>query len=181
MSASGMRTSRSASGADYEHSKIAQIDRELAADGAQESFAISIRSDQFLIANANCVYGSYATRRFIRLVDLRETRDFVRHRQIHSREIQISQKTQSRAQFVRADMKTSVLGVDFTGAQGGILYVWRKRVGDWIAKDAQANRWINIARNLTPLLKIGECVTLRGLQFFHVIQSSSVCPSLRSG
>ena len=74
------------------HSKIAQIDRELAADGAQESFAISIRSDQFLIANTNRVYGSCATCGFIRLIDLPEARDFVRHRQVHSYEVEISQK-----------------------------------------------------------------------------------------
>jgi hypothetical protein len=41
---------------------------------------------------------------------------------------------------------------------------------DWIAKDAQANRGIGAARNLTPLLKISECVALGGLLLvLHVI------------
>ena len=38
-----------------------------------------------------------------------------------------------------------------------------------ITKNAEANRWINVACYLTPLLKVAERVTLRGLNVFHVI------------
>ena len=72
---------------------------------------LSIGSDQPLIAKTNCVYGSYATCGFIRFVDLPKARDFVWHRQVHSYEVQISQKTQSRSQFIRSDMKTRVLSI----------------------------------------------------------------------
>src|SRR5262249_23050206 len=169
----GNSASRSATRADYEHSKIAEVDRELAADGAHESFTISIRSDQFLIANTKCVYGSYATCRFIRFIDLPEARNFVRHRQIHSCEVQISKKTQSRSQFTRPDMKTRVLSSDLAGAQGGILHFGRKRMRNWITKDAQANRWINVARYLRPLLQIAERITLGGLRFHEPLSLPS--------
>jgi hypothetical protein len=36
---------------------------------------------------------------------------------------------------------------------------------NWITKDAQANRWINVARYLAPLFQIGERVALGGLRF----------------
>ena len=66
-------------------------------------------------------------------------------------------------------MKTRVLSVDLTGAQGGILHVRRERMGNRITKNAEANRGINVARNIIPLLKISECVALNGLHLFHVI------------
>ncbi len=115
----GNCTSCSAAGADYEHSKIPQIDREFAANCAQESFTISIRSDQSLIDNTNCVYGSDATCGLIRFIDLPKARNFVRYRQVHSYEVQISQKTESRSQFIRSDMKTRVLSIDLAASQGG--------------------------------------------------------------
>ena len=111
----------------------------------------------------------FASRGLVRLVDLRESRNFVWHGQVHSCEIQISQEPQSRPQFIRADMKTGILSVDLAGAQGGILHFRRKRMCDWITKNAQSNWRIDIARNITPLFKIGECVTLDGLHVFHVI------------
>ena len=66
-------------------------------------------------------------------------------------------------------MKTRVLGFDFAGSQGGILHLGRKRMRNWIAKDAQANRWNNVARYLTPLFKVAERITLGCLHVFHII------------
>jgi hypothetical protein len=40
---------------------------------------------------------------------------------------------------------------------------------DRIAKNAQANRGINVARDIIPLLKISECVALGGLHVLHVL------------
>jgi len=64
-------------------------------------------------------------------------------------------------------MKTRVLGFDFAGSQGGILHFGRKRMRNWIAKDAKANRWINVARYLTPFFKVAERITLGCLRFHH--------------
>jgi hypothetical protein len=66
-------------------------------------------------------------------------------------------------------MKTRVLSVDLAGAQGGILHFRGERMGNWITKNAQANRGINVVREILPLLKISECVALGGLHVFHVI------------
>ena len=66
-------------------------------------------------------------------------------------------------------MKTRVLSIDLAASQGGILHFGRKRVRNGIAKDTQANRWINVACYLTPLFKVAERITLRGLNVFHVI------------
>jgi len=66
-------------------------------------------------------------------------------------------------------MKTRVLRVDLAGAQGGILHVRRERMGNRITKNAQANRGINVARDIIPILKISECVALGGLHVFHLI------------
>jgi hypothetical protein len=60
-------------------------------------------------------------------------------------------------------MKTRVSRVDLAGAQGRILHFRGERMGNWITKNAQANRGINVARNIIPLLKISECVALGGL------------------
>src|SRR4029453_13407934 len=40
---------------------------------------------------------------------------------------------------------------------------------NWITKDAQAYRWINVASYVMPFLKISERVPLYGLHIFHVI------------
>ena len=40
---------------------------------------------------------------------------------------------------------------------------------DGITKNAEANRGINVARDIIPFLKISECVALGGLHVFHVI------------
>ena len=37
-----------------------------------------------------------------------------------------------------------------------------------IAKNAEANRWVEIARDLRPLLKIGQCVTLGSLHILRL-------------
>jgi hypothetical protein len=100
----------------------------------------------------------------------------VRHGQVHSHEIQISQKAQSRSQFIRSDMKTRVLGVDLAGAQGGILHFRGERMGNRITKNAEANRQINVARDIIPLLKISKCVALGGLPF-HLAAFVTVIPS----
>src|SRR5437016_5632154 len=150
----GNGASSSTAGANYHHPKIAQIDRELAADGTQESFAVGIVAKECVVPNANRVYGSYATGEFIRFIDLPEARNFVRHRQVHSCKVQISQKAQSRSQFIRPDMKARVLSIDLAGVQSRILHFGRKRMCNWITKDAQVNGWIDVACNVTPLLKV---------------------------
>jgi hypothetical protein len=61
------------------------------------------------------------------------------------------------------------LRVNLAGAQGGILHFRRKRMRNWITKNAEANRGINVARDIIPLLKISECVALGGLHVLHVI------------
>jgi hypothetical protein len=40
---------------------------------------------------------------------------------------------------------------------------------NWITKDAQANRRIDVARYLAPLFQIGERIPLGSLFVFHVI------------
>jgi len=35
-----------------------------------------------------------------------------------------------------------------------------------VAKNTQANRRVDVARDFTPALQIGECVTISGLLFF---------------
>jgi hypothetical protein len=40
---------------------------------------------------------------------------------------------------------------------------------DWIAENAEANRRIDIVRDLLPLFEIGQRVTLGSLQVLHVI------------
>jgi hypothetical protein len=42
---------------------------------------------------------------------------------------------------------------------------------NWITKNAEANRGIDVARDLGPLLKIGQGVTLGGLHVFYVISN----------
>jgi hypothetical protein len=66
-------------------------------------------------------------------------------------------------------MKTRVLRVNLAGAQGRILHVRRERMGNRITENAQANRGINVARNIIPLLKIGECVALGRLHVLYVL------------
>src|SRR5947208_16172055 len=60
-------------------------------------------------------------------------------------------------------MKTCVLRVNLAGSQGGILHLRRERMGNRITKNAQANRGINVARDIMPFLKISDRVTLGGL------------------
>jgi hypothetical protein len=66
-------------------------------------------------------------------------------------------------------MKTRVLRVNLAGAQGSILHFRRKRMRNGITKNAEANRGINVVRDIVPLLKISECVALGGLHVLHVI------------
>src|SRR5581483_9131186 len=167
----GNSAPRSATRADYQHPKNDQIDRELTANGTQKSFAVSIRSDEFLIANANRIHRSGASRRFIRLVDLREPRDFVWYGQVQSEEIQASQKAQCRSQFIRPDMETRVLSIDLAGAQRSVVHLWRERMRNRITKNPEANGRVNFARGLIPLFKVSECVPLGCL---HVVRVGNI-------
>src|SRR4029077_9350322 len=74
---------------------------------------------------------------------------------------------------IRPDMKTRVLSVDLADSQGGVLHFGRKRMRNWITKDAQANRWINVARYLAPLFQIAERVTLGGVRFHEPLSLQS--------
>src|SRR4029453_13322554 len=49
-----------------------------------------------------------------------------------------------------------------------------------IAKDAQANRWINAARYLTPLFKVAERITLGCLRFHQSFLLQSFRPKSRN-
>ena len=60
-------------------------------------------------------------------------------------------------------MKPRVLHVDLERAQRCVLHLRRKRVRHRVAENTQANRRIDIARDLRPFLKISECVTIGGL------------------
>src|SRR5947207_9399666 len=122
----GNRLTCSAARAEDHYSQIAHIHRELTANGAQESPAVCIRANQFLIANPNCVYRAAAMREFIGFVDLPEGRDLVRHSQINSDKIELAEGEKRRSQFVSANVKARVLHVDFARAQGGVLHSRRK-------------------------------------------------------
>ena len=70
-----------------------------------------------------------------------------------------------------ADMKPPVLHVDLTGAQCRVLHLRRKRMRHRIAENAEANRRIDVARDVTPVLQIGERVAAGSLFFFvHVAE-----------
>ena len=48
----------------------------------------------------------------------------------------------------------------------------RQRQCNWIAQDAESNGRVNIARDVTPFLKVGEGVALGGF-VIHAARSSS--------
>src|SRR4029079_2881292 len=74
-------------------------------------------------------------------------------------------------------MKPRVLHVHLERAQRCVLYLRRKRMCHWIAENTQANRWIDVARDLRPFLQIGECVAIgKLLFFFHATASFSLTP-----
>ena len=105
--------------------------------------------------------------RFVRCVDLGECRDFVRHGQVNSNEIELTQKTQGRSQFIRSNMESRVLDRDLALAQGRVLHLGREGMRDWIAKNPKADRRIDIARGPAPIFQIGERITLSCGPLFH--------------
>ena len=74
-------------------------------------------------------------------------------------------------------MKPGVLHVDLAGAQRRVLHLRRKRLRHRVAKNTQANRRINIARDFRPFLEIGECVAISSFFFFfHTTAWISLTP-----
>ena len=71
--------------------------------------------------------------------------------------------------FVLGGACKAIYPIELRFSQRRVLHFGRKRMGNWIPKDAQANWWIDVACYVTPLLKISECVALGGLHVFHVI------------
>jgi hypothetical protein len=57
-----------------------------------------------------------------------------------------------------------------------ILHLRRKRVLGGIAENSEPDRRIDIARHLTPMVKISECVRIAGLLRFH-LRFFAVIPS----
>jgi hypothetical protein len=59
------------------------------------------------------------------------------------------------------------LSIDLASAEGGVLHFGRKRMCDWIAKNAEPNRGGDVVCDLIPPLKVSECVPLGSLSVFH--------------
>jgi hypothetical protein len=57
-----------------------------------------------------------------------------------------------------------------------VLHLRRKRVLDWVAENSEPDRRIDIARHLTPMVKISESVRIAGLLRFH-LRFFAVIPS----
>src|SRR5437016_11187478 len=107
---------RSATRSKDHHPQIAKIDREFGADRSQESFPVGVRSDEFSISKSDCVYSACASRGFICLVDLRERRNFVRHSQVYSDEIELAKKAECGSYFIGPNMEARILHVDLVSA-----------------------------------------------------------------
>ena len=142
------------------HAQIAQIDRELLANRARESFAVGVEAAQFAIVDLDRVDRANALRAFFEIINKLERGDFVRNGQVHADEIQIAYELERLAQFAWRNLKARVLHVDLAMLERGVLHLRRERMRDRIAEDAETNRRIDIARCLRPILKIGERVNV---------------------
>src|SRR5437588_273926 len=78
-------------------------------------------------------------------------------------------------------MKARVLHVDLAMFERGVLHLRRERMRDRMAKHAETDWRINIARRFWPILESGECVPLRHLLFLHLERHALLCPKSRMG
>src|SRR5437867_5648748 len=77
-------------------------------------------------------------------------------------------------------MEARVLHADLALLERSVLHLRRKRLRDWVAKDAKTDWRIDIARCFPPIFEIGERVALCRMLFLHLIRIGRTAGPSRS-
>lgn len=142
-----------------EDAKIAEIDAEIGADGADEAGAVCAETEELAAINDDGIDAARAAGLRIDVVHEGERGGLVGDGHVCADEIAPGEKAQGLGQFLREDMEADVGGGDAGGGEGGIVHLRGARMGDGIAEHRETNG----GRLGGPVAEIGEGVNV----FWH--------------